>query len=243
MEQSEEYYYNTLKDDSFERKGYFRCPFCWNIYYENLRDVSKHAERVGNVPNRYSQRQRNKHTAAVKYINSLESKPGHVKPSTSKTGLEKLFIWPWTVILANNARIKDSKTKKNVRKNEQEIGDKLRSKGYEFSDILLFSNNREHTEFGIVICGKESADFTNAMSLADAFKSGNHGKEKYFERKKDRNLGEQLYGWMAGYEEFENDDEVGRYLRDHMELTVSRHSFFKRAYKQYCQNKLRFAFL
>ncbi|KAK2411992.1 XH/XS domain-containing protein [Trifolium repens] len=110
-----------------------------------------------------------------------------------------MFVWPWTVILANNARIKNSKTGKYVRKNEQEINEKLRSKGYEFSEILLFSNNREQTEFEIVIFGKESlADFTNAMKLEDAFKSKNRGKENYFERKKDHDLGDQLYGWMAG---------------------------------------------
>jgi hypothetical protein len=117
-------------------------------------------------------------------------------------GLEKLFVWPCTVILANNARIKNSKTGKYVRKNEQEINEKLRSKGYEFSEILLFSNNREQTEFGIVIFGKESpADFTNAMKLEDAFKLEKRAKKDYFKKKKNHDLGDQLYGWMAGSEE------------------------------------------
>jgi hypothetical protein len=94
-----------------------------------------------------------------------------------------MFVWPWTVILANNARKKNSKTGKYVRKNEQEIKKKLRSKGYKFSEILLFSNNQEQTEFAIVIFGKESpTDFTNAMKLEDAFKSEKCGKKNYFEK-------------------------------------------------------------
>jgi hypothetical protein len=40
----------------------------------------------------------------------METKTGHVKSSTFKTRRDKLFVWPWTVILANNAKKKNSET-------------------------------------------------------------------------------------------------------------------------------------
>jgi hypothetical protein len=73
-----------------------------------------------------------------------------------------------------------------------------------------------------VIFGKESpTDFSNAMKLEDAFKLEKRGKKDYFKKKKNQDLGDQLYGWMAGSEDLENsENEVGKYLRDHMELTA-----------------------
>jgi hypothetical protein len=66
------------------------------------------------------------------------------------------------VILANNANKKNSETEK-VRKNEQEIKEKLCSEGYKFSEVLLFSNNKEQTEFAIVIFGEESPTVTSII--------------------------------------------------------------------------------
>jgi hypothetical protein len=78
-QKSEKYYYNLLKDDSFERKWNFRSPFCWSYDYENLRGVSKHAERIMSDTNRNTKTQRDKHTAVKKYVDSLDTKIGHVK--------------------------------------------------------------------------------------------------------------------------------------------------------------------
>jgi hypothetical protein len=56
----------------------------------------------------------------------------------------------------------------------------------------------------IVIFDKESpTDFSNAMELEDAFKLEKRGKKDYFKKKKNHDLGDQLYGWMAESEDFE----------------------------------------
>ncbi|WJX90567.1 hypothetical protein P8452_72449 [Trifolium repens] len=100
-------------------KGKESCPFCWSYDYENLRGVSKHSERIMN-----------------------DTKIGHVKSSTFKTGRDEMLVWPWTVILDNNAKKNELGDRKYVRKNKQEIKKKLCSEGYKFSEVLLFSNKR-----------------------------------------------------------------------------------------------------
>ncbi|KAK2358216.1 hypothetical protein P8452_77360 [Trifolium repens] len=107
-------------------------------------------------------------------LDSLDTETGHDKSSTIKTDHksygDELFVWPWTVILANNVEKLNTKTVKYVRKNEQEIKKQLCSKEFKFSKVLVFGNNTEHTEFSIVKFGKESTDFDNVVTLEEAFK-------------------------------------------------------------------------
>lgn len=130
---------------------------------------------------------------------------------------EELIVWPWMAVVANiPVQYKDGRY---VGDGGRKLKDEWISKGYNPLKVHPLWSFRGHSGFAIVEFGKDWDRFKNAMAFEKAFEVENHGRKDWYTV---RQKGDQLYAWIARYEEYNSNGLIGEYLRKNADLkTVS----------------------
>lgn len=132
---------------------------------------------------------------------------------------DKMFVWPWMVVLANIVTRFDPNSGKHVGKSNKKIKEELITKGFQPVKVTALWNFKGQSPFAIVDFGKEWVGFNNAMKLESSFQGEHCGKRDYLGPKE---RGDRLYGWMARGDDYHFKDIVGSHLRENGDLkTVS----------------------
>lgn len=132
---------------------------------------------------------------------------------------DKMFVWPWMVVLANIVTRFDPNSGKHVGKSNKKIKEELITKGFQPVKVTALWNFKGQSPFAIVDFGKEWVGFNNAMKLERSFQGEHCGKRDYLGPKE---RGDRLYGWMARGDDYHFKDIVGSHLRENGDLkTVS----------------------
>ncbi|KAH7863442.1 hypothetical protein Vadar_017601 [Vaccinium darrowii] len=173
-------------------------------------EPTKQAETIGHANSKLLE---TTHSVCDK---SSQSTTASLKLSDCKPK-EELIVWPWMAVVANiPVQYKDGRY---VGDGGRKLKDEWISKGYNPLKVHPLWSFRGHSGFAIVEFGKDWDRFKNAMAFEKAFEVENHGRKDWYTV---RQKGDQLYAWIARYEEYNSNGLIGEYLRKNADLkTVS----------------------
>lgn len=198
--------YEQLKDASHKVKfsdTLYRCPYCpgkKKLVYP-FKDLFRHATDVGKGSQNKDIKHKGKHLGLVKYMKNdldqvdlaLEFGGLTVEPSPGN-GVNELFVWPWTGILANVDGESISKLKTD-----------LATRGFDPVRVRPMSDG----SYAVVEFKRDWSGFYNAVMFEKEFEVDHHGKEDYFAV----SLSDGIYGWVARDADYHTEGALGEYLK------------------------------
>ncbi|XP_062211753.1 factor of DNA methylation 1-like [Phragmites australis] len=192
----------------------FRCPFCPGKKKQdyNLKDLLQHATGMGAAPKREA-KVKATHLGLAMYLEkdlaSSLGKPLEIvayKPKIPKNEEEK-FVWPWMGIVVNLPS--ELKFEEFSRESE----DRLRAQFSRFRplQVTILANVKDQTLCAIIKFAKHWSGFNDASSFEKHFKVEKYGKVDWSKRncRKD-----DLYGWLARFDDYNSPGPIGEHLRN-----------------------------
>ncbi|XP_057967464.1 factor of DNA methylation 1 isoform X2 [Malania oleifera] len=194
--------------------GSLRCPFCAGKKKQDYKykDLLQHATGVGKGSANRSAKQKVNHLALAKYLETdladeSDQTPRPIEPAPISQTPEQndLYVWPWTGIVLNIVEEKDGTTVI-----DSEYWLKTFSK-FKPLEVHTFWNDRVHTREAVVKFCNDWTGFLNAIEFERSFEAIHHSKKEWDARKKQ--LGSNIYGWVAREDDYNSEGPVGDYLR------------------------------
>ncbi|XP_031287541.1 factor of DNA methylation 4-like [Pistacia vera] len=228
MEEYEYRKYNELKKGVLKVKvsrSTYKCPFChWDKDYDYLyRELLQHASGIVNS-NNSSIREKARHMALKKFMNKYLMEKDQLETATKSErlgvhdkGQDQLFVYPWVGIVANiKTQQKDGRY---VGESGSKLWEEFKNKGFDPLKVLPLWNRSGHSGVAVVEFNKDWAGFKNAINFEKSFEVSHHGKKDFCAAK---NLGDNLYGWIARDDDYYSKGIIGDHLRRNGDLkTVS----------------------
>ncbi|RLN42046.1 hypothetical protein C2845_PM01G35760 [Panicum miliaceum] len=195
----------------------FRCPFCPGKKQDyNLKDLLQHATGIGAAPKR-SAKVKATHLGLAMFLekdiaSSLE-KPLQIvicKPKTTKSD-EEVFVWPWMGIVVNLQY--ELKGEEFFR----ESAERLRAQLSRFRplQVTILGDDKDHTFCAIVKFAKDWSGLKDALAFEKHFVFGQYGKTDWI--KINRRM-DDLYGWLARFDDYNSSGPIGQHLRENGDL-------------------------
>lgn len=203
--------YEQLKDGGHNVKYsdvLFRCPYCpgkKKLVYP-FTDLLRHATDVGKGSQNKDIKHKGKHLGLVRYMKNdldqdglaLEFAGLTVEPSP-RNGVNVLFVWPWTGILANVDGESISKLKND-----------LANRGFDPVRVRPLSDGG----YAMVEFKRDWPGFYNAVMFEKEFEVDHHGKKDYLAASES----DGIYGWVARDDDYNVEGVLGEYLRKNGDL-------------------------
>ncbi|KAG0489485.1 hypothetical protein HPP92_006348 [Vanilla planifolia] len=200
--------------------GSLRCPFCAGKKKQDYRykDLVQHATGIGSSTSRKAKEKAN-HLGFARFLLkdlAFQAPPpptlppaADPAPSTSDSGGNELFVWPWMGILVNLPL-------------ENEVS--IRELFAEFNPVNVIPSPEKDRNSGygeaVIWFNKDWKGFKDAMSFENHFKVKRLGKKEWIEKKGDCLSG--IHGWIARDDDYNSERLFAKVLRKHGELkTVS----------------------
>ncbi|KAG0487809.1 hypothetical protein HPP92_006620 [Vanilla planifolia] len=200
--------------------GSLRCPFCAGKKKQDYRykDLVQHATGIGASTSRKAKEKAN-HLGLARFLQkdlAFQAPPpptlppaADPAPSTSDSGGNELFVWPWVGILVNLPL---------------ENWVSIRELFAEFNPVNVIPSPEKDRNSGygeaVIWFNKDWKGFKDAMSFENHFKVKRLGKKEWDEKKGDCLSG--IHGWIARDDDYNSDRLFAKVLRKHGELkTVS----------------------
>lgn len=120
----------------------------------------------------------------------------------------ELFVWPWVGIVANIPVHEENG--RCIGKSGSHLRNQFAAHGFNPVRVNPLWNFKGHSGFAIVEFKKDWPGFHNAMMFEKAFESNKKGRREYYAVKE---VGDELYGWVARDEDFHSNSIVGDNLR------------------------------
>ncbi|KAL2935802.1 Factor of DNA methylation 1 [Bienertia sinuspersici] len=214
--------YQALQNGTYKVKnsnGTLKCPFCAGKKKQayGFKDLYQHASGVAKGASHRSAKQKATHLALARYMEvdmgytseqTIRVADPEPQPSEQK---EDVFCWPWIGVVVNI--VKDVKTGKQL--TDSGFWMKTFSK-YKPLGVEVFSDEQEQTAQAVVHFEKEWTGFKNAVDFEKSFEAGHHSKKEWIANK--GNLGPGIYGWFARADDYNEEGQMGDYLRKNREL-------------------------
>ncbi|KAG0489498.1 hypothetical protein HPP92_006361 [Vanilla planifolia] len=200
--------------------GSLRCPFCAGKKKQDYRykDLVQHATGIGASTSRKAKEKAN-HLGFARFLLkdlAFQAPPpptlppaADPAPSTSDSGGNELFVWPWMGILVNLPL---------------ENWVSIRELFAEFNPVNVIPSPEKDRNSGygeaVIWFNKDWKGFKDAMSFENHFKVKRLGKKEWDEKKGDCLSG--IHGWIARDDDYNSERLFAKVLRKHGELkTVS----------------------
>ncbi|KAL6644606.1 hypothetical protein ACP70R_016214 [Stipagrostis hirtigluma subsp. patula] len=181
----------------------YRCPFCLGKKKQDyiLKELLQHAKGIGVSP-KHKAKVKATHLGLAMYLDRdlaslLETS---LKPVVSPKDDTK-YVWPWMGILVNVQT--DLSGKEFVREGE----DRLRSQFLQFRPLKV---KIPGNSCAIIEFSKEWSRMEDAFSFENHFNKKRHGKTDW---NKGNCRKDDLYGWLAGSDDYNSLGPIGEYLR------------------------------
>ncbi|XP_050221795.1 factor of DNA methylation 4-like [Mercurialis annua] len=231
-------YYEDLKRGTIEIRtsnSDYMCPFCKGDYVpfdELLEHAYRHIKRRSYQ--RIDVKDQGRHSALecymVRYLKGKEKKqrrnespivhhedkkPRRSLPMINESSIvhhedEQLFVCPWMGIVAN------IQTKMEGGRRVGESGSKLRDeltiKGFNPVKVNPIWNRFGHSGFAIVDFKKDWDGFADALMFEKDFQVNHCGKKDYG-RLTEKERGDELFGWVAREDDYNNRGVIADHLR------------------------------
>ncbi|KAL5703601.1 hypothetical protein ACHQM5_022130 [Ranunculus cassubicifolius] len=219
IETYEEKTYEEMKNGKYNVKlsnENFRCPFCLGkkIQKRGYKDLLQHASELGKGSVRKSKKQKAEHLALARYMKkdlspmvcSSQSIVLRDAP-TNRCHCEK-FVHPWVGVIINLPAegVSDSKLK-----------DQLVKKGFAPNNVCTLWNYNGFCRAALVDFGNDLPGFYDAILFEGYFKEDHHGKQDWL-RQMHSDCTDNMYGWIARDDDYNNTNIIGKNLRDHGNL-------------------------
>lgn len=228
MEEYEYKKYNELKKGVLKVKvsrSSYKCPFCprgkeKDYLYKGL---LQHASAIVNS-NNSSIREKARHSALKKFMNKYLMEKDQAEIATKSESLEvydkgqdMFFVYPWVGIVANIKT--EQKDGRYIGESGSKLKEEFKNKGFDPLKVQPLWNRSGHSGFAIVEFKTDWAGFKNAITFDKNFEVNHHGKKDFHAAK---NLGDNLYGWIARDDDYYSKGLIGDHLRRYGDLkTVS----------------------
>ncbi|KAL6963247.1 hypothetical protein U1Q18_049782 [Sarracenia purpurea var. burkii] len=124
------------------------------------------------------------------------------------TEQSELFVWPWMGIVANIPV--EEKGGRYVGEGGSKLRHDLAAQGFEPLRVHPLWNYKGHSGFAVVEFDRDWSGFTNGMKFEKSFEANHRGKEDFYTAKQ---IGDELYGWIARDDDFHSESIIGEHLR------------------------------
>ncbi|KAL6952754.1 hypothetical protein U1Q18_050276 [Sarracenia purpurea var. burkii] len=128
--------------------------------------------------------------------------------NSSTSEVTELFVWPWMGIVANIPV--EEKDGRYVRDGGSMLKHDLAAQGFKPVRVHPLWNYKGHSGFAVVEFDRDWLGFTNGMKFEKCFEANHRGKKDLYAAKQ---IGDELYGWIARDDDFHSESIIGEHLR------------------------------
>lgn len=203
------------------KNGCLWCPFCTQKKKTEFKyaDLLQHARGVSK--GKRGAEAGGAHRALVKYLTANMSHMAeppkerllHLEQETPERMItDEKLVWPWMGVIMNidNSKMVDGKRVGPGKREIMSWFDRFRPK-----DLQTIWNFHGHQGIAVIEFNKDMIGYGDAQDFERSFLELGRGKRAWEQKVRSFDgPGRELYGWVVNQQDYNNDDAVGKYLRD-----------------------------